>query len=137
MFPNFWLVKQWKIPPFRIFLSHLQQPPRDFFPSPAIEDPLPAPLRSAVLHRFAIWSADLYWDDEATEIYEQDVHSLRGRRHLKRHEHLADVEQTLGTEIREVHRVQHENWRRRKPGGVQVRKPGGFLEPGTSIAEKW
>jgi len=43
--------------------------------------------------QFAIWSADLYWDDEATEIYEQDVHSLRGRRHLKRHEHLADVEQ--------------------------------------------
>lgn len=43
--------------------------------------------------QFAIWSADLYWDDEVTEIYEQDVHSLRGRRHLKRHEHLADVEQ--------------------------------------------
>lgn len=42
--------------------------------------------------QFAIWSADLYWDDEATEIYEQDVHSLRSRRHLKRHEHLADVE---------------------------------------------
>ena len=42
--------------------------------------------------RFAIWSADLYWDQEVTEFYEQDVHSLRGRRHLKRHDHLADVE---------------------------------------------
>jgi len=42
--------------------------------------------------QFAIWSADLYWDQEVTEFYDQDVHSLRGRRHLKRHDHLADVE---------------------------------------------
>lgn len=49
--------------------------------------------------RFAIWSADLYWDQEVTEFYDQDVHSLRGRRHLKRHDHLADVEKRLGAKL--------------------------------------
>ena len=44
MFPNFWLVKQWKIPPFRIFFSHLQQPPRDLFPLRPLKT---HPLRSA------------------------------------------------------------------------------------------
>ncbi|CAK9059329.1 unnamed protein product [Durusdinium trenchii] len=42
--------------------------------------------------QFAIWSGELYWDQEAVELYDADVHSLRGRRHLRRHERLADVE---------------------------------------------